>query len=310
MESFTLTSKVLYKTLEAYPNNHEFECKIWKNTPAPAKHVVIMFNGFLEGIGNKKSAYLRYKQIGEELNEKGIAAILLPLPFHFGRSIIGDGQDIVSPISRLREHGSYLYIGGFTQVKTDVQVLYHELKKEPSRFNLAGDFDISILGYSIGGVSAIAAAKHLIDTLELELNSLVVMLSAWKIQDIDAGSVAGFFRNIEPELNEETWETMMRELESIRDLETTDTVFKELIWGEDLGSNPELNFEQIAKKVLFIDGQMDEIFTQNIMRDRRDTLLRRNLGNCTFLSLPLHHASANSFGLKTPAKYIATFCAL
>ena len=64
------------------------------------------------------------------------------------------------------------------------------------------------------------------------------------------------------------------------------------------------------KKVLFIDGQMDEIFTQNIMRDRRDTLLRRNLENCTFLSLPLHHAPTNSFGLKTPAKYIATFCAL
>jgi pimeloyl-ACP methyl ester carboxylesterase len=310
MDTHLLKTKVIYSNLEQFINNHQFECKIWKNTEAPAKQVVIMFNGFLEGIGNRNSAYLRYKKIGEELNNKGITAILLPLPFHFGRSVVGDGKETVSPISRLKIHGSFLYHGGFTQIKADVEVLYQELKNEPSRFNLKEDFVVSLLGYSIGGISAIAAAKHLQEKLDLKLNSLILLLSAWKIQDIDASSVAGFFRHTEPDLNEETWTTMMRELETIRHLESTDAIFKELVWGEDIGSNPELKFDEIAEKVLFIDGQMDEIFTQNIIRQRRDTLLEQNLRNCTFLSLPLQHAAMSSSGLQTPPKYISMFCSL
>lgn len=307
MEPFTLKTEVLYQNLRKYTNNHEFECKVWKNTDAPAKKVVIMFNGFLEGIGNKNSAYLRYKKIGEQLNEKGIVAVLLPLPFHFGRSMASDGQNIVSPLHRLKDHGTYLYHGGYTQVKTDVKALYQAIKDDPESFHLTEDFNVSILGYSIGGVSAIAAATCLKDEFKLNIESLVIVLSAWKIQDIDARSVASFFE--EPEL-ETAWTTMMTELETLRESKSTDAVFKELIWGDDLGANPELNFEQIAEKVLFIDGQKDEIFNPAIMRQRRETLLERNLNNCSFLSLPFDHGLMTSAGLQTPAKYIATFCAL
>lgn len=307
METFTLKTEVLYQNLRKYTNNHEFECKVWKNTDAPAKKVVIMFNGFLEGIGNKNSAYLRYKKIGEQLNEKGIVAVLLPLPFHFGRSMASDGQNIVSPLHRLKDHGTYLYHGGYTQVKTDVKALYQAIKDDPESFHLTEDFNVSILGYSIGGVSAIAAATCLKDEFKLNIESLVIVLSAWKIQDIDARSVASFFE--EPEL-ETAWTTMMTELETLRESKSTDAVFKELIWGDDLGANPELNFEQIAEKVLFIDGQKDEIFNPAIMRQRRETLLERNLNNCSFLSLPFDHGLRTTAGLQTPAKYIATFCAL
>jgi hypothetical protein len=307
METFTLKTEVLYQNLRKYTNNHEFECKVWKKTDAPAKKVVIMFNGFLEGIGNKNSAYLRYKKIGEQLNEKGIVAVLLPLPFHFGRSMASDGQDTVSPLHRLKEHGTYLYHGGYTQVKTDVKALYQAIKDDPESFHLTEDFNVSILGYSIGGVSAIAAATCLKDEFKLKIDSLVIVLSAWKIQDIDARSVASFFE--EPEL-ETAWSTMMNELEMLRESKSTDAVFKELIWGEDLGAIPELNFEQIAEKVLFIDGQKDDIFNPAIMRQRRESLLERNLNNCSFLSLPFDHGLMTSAGLQTPAKYIATFCAL
>jgi len=307
MEPFTLKTKVLYKELEVFPNNHEFECKIWKKTKDPAKQVVIMFNGFLEGLGNPSKAYSKYKKIGVELNKAGIVAVLLPLPFHFGRSMSSDGQDTVSPLDRLIEHGTYLYHGGYTQVKADVKALFHAIKDDPERFGLTEHFDVSILGYSIGGVSAIAAAKCLKDELQLKLDSLVVVLSAWKIQDIDARAVASFFE--EPEL-ETAWSTMMNELETLREKKSTDAVFKELIWGEDLGSTPELDFEQIAEKVLFIDGQVDEIFTQDIIRQRRETLLERNLNNCTFLSLPVQHTGIDETINFTPAKYIATFCAL
>jgi len=218
-----------------------------------------------------------------------------------------DGQDTVSPLDRLIEHGTYLYHGGYTQVKADVKALFHAIKDDPERFGLTEHFDVSILGYSIGGVSAIAAAKCLKDELQLKLDSLVVVLSAWKIQDIDARAVASFFE--EPEL-ETAWSTMMNELETLREKKSTDAVFKELIWGEDLGSTPELDFEQIAEKVLFIDGQVDEIFTQDIIRQRRETLLERNLNNCTFLSLPVQHTGRDETMNFTPAKYIATFCAL
>ena len=307
MEPFTLKTKVLYKELEVFPNNHEFECKIWKKTKDPAKQVVIMFNGFLEGLGNPSKAYSKYKKIGVELNKAGIVAVLLPLPFHFGRSMSSDGQDTVSPLDRLIEHGTYLYHGGYTQVKADVKALFHAIKDDPERFGLTEHFDVSILGYSIGGVSAIAAAKCLKDELQLKLDSLVVVLSAWKIQDIDARAVASFFE--EPEL-ETAWSTMMNELETLREKKSTDAVFKELIWGEDLGSTPELDFEQIAEKVLFIDGQVDEIFTQDFIRQRRESLLERNLNNCTFLSLPVQHTGRDETMNFTPAKYIATFCAL
>jgi len=309
MEPFTLKTKVLYKELEVFPNNHEFECQIWKNTDDRSNHVVIMFNGFLEGIGNKEDYYEKYIEIGEQLNQQGIVAILLPLPFHFGRSMASDGQDTVSPFRRLLEHGTYLYHGGYTQVKADVKALYQAIKNDPKRFRLTEDFNVSILGYSIGGVSAIAAAKCLKDELQLKLDSLVVVLSAWKIQDIDASSVSRFFRFIERELNEEAWTTMMNELETLRENENTDVVFKELIWGEDLGAIPELNFEQIAKKVLFIDGQRDDIFNPAIMRERRETLLKKELKNCTFLSLPVNHFGRLQKKFAA-AKYIATFCSL
>ena len=307
MEPFTLKTEVLYQNLKKYTNNHEFECKVWKNTDSPAQQVVIMFNGFLEGIGNKEDHYEKYKEIGEQLNQQGIVAILLPLPFHFGRSMASDGQDTVSPVIRLKEHGIYLYHGGYTQVKADVKALFQAIKDDPERFGLTEHFDVSILGYSIGGVSAIAAAKCLKDELQLNLDSLVVVLSAWKIQDIDATSVSSFFRS---QLDVEAWTTMMNELETLRENKNTDAVFKELIWGEDLGAIPELNFEQIAKKVLFIDGQMDDIFNQAIMRERRETLLKKELKNCTFLSLPVNHVGRDKFKKFAAAKYIATFCAL
>ncbi|MBM3454699.1 MAG: hypothetical protein FJX80_06080 [Bacteroidetes bacterium] len=305
-EPFILKTEVLYQNLKKYTNNHEFECKVWENTDDRSNHVVIMFNGFLEGIGNREDHYEKYNEIGEQLNQQGIVAILLPLPFHFGRSMASDGQDTVSPVSRLKVHGIYLYHGGYTQVKADVKALYQTIKDDPKRFRLTEDFKVSILGYSIGGVSAIAAAKCLKDELQLKLDSLVVVLSAWKIQDIDASSVSRFFRS---QLDAEAWTTMMNELETLRENENTDAVFKELIWGEDLGANPELNFEQIAKKVLFIDGQRDDIFNPAIMRERRETLLKKDLKNCTFLSLPVNHFGRLQKKFAA-AKYIATFCSL
>lgn len=57
MDTHLLRTKVIYSNLEQFVNNHEFECKVWKNTEATAKHVVIMFNGFLEGIGDHNNQY-------------------------------------------------------------------------------------------------------------------------------------------------------------------------------------------------------------------------------------------------------------
>jgi hypothetical protein len=254
MRAFKLRTETQFKELLQFPNNQEFNCYLWDEISVEAaKEVVIMFNGFLEGVASspeeRDRLLFRYKLIAKELNRNNIVAILLPLPFHFDRSIGVASGDDSAPIQRLQGHGSFLYYGGFTQVVSDIESLYTKLKGAPSEFGLRDDFRISILGYSIGGVSAISAANHLKSKIKVEISSLILMLSAWKIQDIDPTAIAGFF-NSEPNFNEDTWTRMLEELNILENDNNVDSLFKHLIWG----TGQEIDFENLAKKVLFVDG--------------------------------------------------------
>jgi hypothetical protein len=263
---------------------------------------------FFRGIGDHRTHYKRYEYIAAALNRKNNVAILLPLPFHFGRSKGNEIQNTINPLDRLKIHGSFLYHGGYTQVQADVEALYNDIKMDPARFNLLEDSDVSILGYSIGGVSAVAAANHLQKTLNISLNSLILMLSAWKIQDIEPSAIGDFFRILDPNLTQ-AWVNLLRELVSIKDDESVDGVFKELIWGVDTDKDTKIEFDKMAQKVLFIDGQFDEIFNPTIIRDRRDSLQKVNLKNCTFLSVPVDHAAIRGSFSFLP-EYIGLFCQL
>jgi hypothetical protein len=310
METFRLRTETQFKELLQFPNNHEFNCYLWKDISVEAaKEVVVMFNGFLEGVSSSEEErdrlLFRYKLIAKELNRNNIVAILLPLPFHFDRSIGVSSGDDSAPIQRLQGHGSFLYYGGFTQVVSDIESLHTKLKGAPSEFGLRDDFRISILGYSIGGVSAISAANHLENKMKVEISSLILMLSAWKLQDIDPKAIGGFF-NSEPNFNEDTWTRMLEELNILENDNNVDSLFKYLIWG----TGQEIDFENLAKKVLFIDGQFDEIFHPEIIRDRRQTIQQRNLKNCTFISIPSNHLAIQRNEAIPLAKYIALYLTL
>lgn len=308
MKTFRLKTRVQFKELLEYHNNIEFNCYLWDDVDGnTVKDVVIMFNGFLEGVSfemNIRERFLfRYRLIAEELNRKGIIAILLPLPFHFERCIVSSNGTVVSPISRLSIHGSFLYYGGFTQVIVDIAELYKKIKSAPEDFKLSVDFRVNVLGYSIGGISAITASNYLSNVLNIKVNSLVLLLSAWKVQDIDPNAIGGFF-NAEPNLNAESWSRMLNELEIIQSDPNVDPLFKDLIWGV----GDEINFEDLAGKVLFVEGQFDEIFTPQIILDRKQNIQRRNLRNCSFLSIPSNHLALKES--KTLAKYIGLFLSL
>lgn len=308
MRTFKLKTKIHFKELLEFNNNSEFNCYLWDDIREDrAKEALIMFNGFLEGVSadsrRREQFLLRYKSIGEELNSKGIIVILLPLPFHFDRCLGVTNNEIASPVARLSIHGSFLYYGGFTQVLSDIESLYRKIKSAPEDFRLSPDFSVNILGYSIGGISAITASSYLTNVLKIKVNSLILMLSAWKVQDIDPNAIEGFF-SAEPNLNAEAWRRMMRELEFIQTDPGVDPLFKNLIWG----TGEEIDFQLIAKKVLFIEGQFDEIFTSEIISDRRQTIQRRNSRNCTFISAPVNHLALRES--RTLSKYVAFYFSL
>lgn len=128
------------------------------------------------------------------------------------------------------------------------------------------------------------------------------MLSAWKLQDIDPIAIGGFF-NSEPNFNAETWKRMLEELSVLENDNDVNSLFKHLIWG----TGEEIDFENLAKKVLFIDGQFDEIFHPEIIRDRRQTIQQRNLKNCTFISIPTNHLAIQRNEAIPLAKYISLY---
>jgi hypothetical protein len=308
MRTISLRTKVQFEELKQYPNNHDFNCYLWDDIPdKSAKDVVIMFHGFLEGVSKEKRKrdkfLFRYKLIAEELNKNGIVAILLPLPFHFDRSVGVSQSDEAAPLTRLRIHGSFLYFGGFTQVILDFDALYNLLKESPDEFSLVENFQINILGYSIGGISAITIANYLKNNLSVEVNSLMLMLSAWKIDDIIPSSIGEFFSNSEPNFNEELWRTMMSDLSLYRDDKTMDPLFKHLIWG----TGEEVNFEELANRVLFIEGQFDEIFRNELVQERKQSIQNRNFKNCTFISIPSNHVALQPSIAKSLSKYISLY---
>ena len=93
-------SDVEYFVLQnRFLNNKHFSLPIWRKTNEECDEILIMINGFLEGVesdARKRDRHLeKYDIIAKRiLKEKNINSILLPLPFHFDRS-----RDIAGVIS-------------------------------------------------------------------------------------------------------------------------------------------------------------------------------------------------------------------
>jgi hypothetical protein len=294
-------SKIKYSVLDRFPNNKKFNIPLWK--PGEKKNcseIVIMLNGFLEGVASdpkKRDKYLiRYKLIGEKLNQSNIAAVLMPMPFHFMRSDDIEGN---APVVRLSEHGSYLYHGGYDQVISDVEKLTNEIRKQPEEFGLYGPGEkvkIHLLGYSLGGVAAIGASIQL---KSQQFESLTVLLSSWNISEIDPNAIERVFRK-NFDFGKQEWNKMLNEL---RKNEIGDDIFKQLFWGaEDVTMPP----PERVKRILFIHGLKDEIFPRDMTSNKINSIINQQ-ENCSFIFLPDNHSAIRY--RKPIAGYISNFIA-
>ena len=201
----------------------------------------------------------------------------MPIPFHFDRCLHFVDVNLYAPIERLKESGTYLYHGGYTQVVADVIKLVKLIEKYPTKFGLIGaDFKIHLLGYSLGGVAAIGAASE----LENKFDSLSILFSTWNIFEINPQSIEDMFgRSFNFGSNE--WKKTIKELK--KNKLVCSNILKELIWGE----GESIEFKNCAKRVLFIHGIKDEIFTREITDQRNEALI--SLQDCTFINLPSSH---------------------
>lgn len=93
---FKFKSKIEFDDLKQFRANTTFEIPIWKSNN-PNGNVLIMIHGFLEGVESnreKRNRHLKkYESIAIRLAEKGFTSILLPLPFHFDRSVDFENEE-------------------------------------------------------------------------------------------------------------------------------------------------------------------------------------------------------------------------
>lgn len=313
-----------YEELRNFPNNQKAKLRLWLPEPnKPVNEVVIMINGFLDGTMDVRlnakllNQKYYYKFIAEELNKQNIAAILLPLPFHFDRGLDINNQSerIFAPLERLRKNGAFLYYGGYDQTKSDIKKLINAIHNDRKRFGLnESDIKIHLLGYSLGGAAAMGAAAELKDSV----SSLEVLFSNWKIADLDPNILGQTF--IPFNFSSASWEKALRELETVR--QNCDPVFQSIMWGDN---NLSPWFANSPQRILFIQGLEDETFPVSMalknnlefyshikkLNDEFSNNQNSLKKECVFIfpSLPHLHTELSPSSKKQIAGYISSFVA-
>jgi len=271
---------------QGYVHNFEFPIRIWKNTPGgKARGVVIMINGFLEGLirsrGGQIKGDLIYDVIATKLIQDNFCSILLPLPFHFERSL--DFSDGFAPLSRLNKanggNGAFLYRGGYTQIRADLIQLVKQLRSQPSDSNLAENFELHLLGYSIGGALALGLFldddEH-IDTIPF-FDSISILLSNYNIASITSQQIDEYesFRSIG--LTGEMWTRFLADLDKNKD--QIPDFLKFILWGDSV----ELVAQKLktvysnhnaaqATRLMFLNGLQDPLFPPNSLIQRNNNI--------------------------------------
>ena len=292
---------------QPFLNNSSFKLPIWKNNEElnTSSEILIMINGFLEGVDRdavrrERVMNMRYGPIAQKLlRDKNIVSVLMPLPFHFNRSLDIAGENDYAPITRLTESGTYLYYGGYTQIVTDVKKLVNDIEKEPSKFGLKNDSPIKfhLLGYSIGGVAAIGTALNLNAENKPKFESLSVLLSAWNLAMVEPSAVVDAIGR-RYGLTTELWNRMIEELNEIK--KSVNPIFRKLIWDE----GNQIDFTKCANRVFFLNGFRDEIFTTSHTESVRQQVLEM-MDKCTFINLPTDHLALRS--TEEIAGYVSNF---
>ena len=285
-----------YEELRSYPQNLRAKLNLWlPEGEKPVTEIVIMINGFLDGVLEEKlnNRFLDqkyyYKFIAEELNKQNVAAILLPLPFHFdrGAGLNNHVEKIFAPLERLKKNGAFLYYGGYDQTKSDIQKLINDVQDNKGKFGL-GDSEIKIhlLGYSLGGAAAMGAAAE----LQQKVASLSVLFSNWEIAGLDPNTLGEAFNWFE--FSAADWTRVLSELERVRG--SCDPVFQSIMWGDN---NLTPWFSTCPQRILFIQGLQDETFPVGMA-------LKNNFEFYTYIKKLNDESASNQSGSKKECAFI------
>jgi len=297
-------SKLLYEELADFPSNSNFNLKLWRPENSKPRDLVIMINGFLEGTRTgAQEGMAMYRRLGERLNQSGLAAVFMPMPFHFSRGADIDG---VAPVVRLSQHGSYFYHGGYTQVIEDIRALCSRVKEDPAWLGLDERSPrIHLLGYSLGGVAALGASVELFP----EIESVSVLFSTWNISTIDPAALEHAFGTTHG-FGIHQWNQMVSELKAHS--KEFSPVFNALIWGTPFNEW----VRRIPSKSLFIHGLKDELFPSDMTDTRNERLFEaidehnsraapRDKKDCTFIQVMAGHVPLRN--QRQIAEYVAGF---
>jgi pimeloyl-ACP methyl ester carboxylesterase len=317
----TVDTELSFESADLYPRmspeQRKFKLRQWQpewvEGGKKPSQIAILINGFLEGVdaGSAKEglAFERYNKIAEALNRENIAAVFLPLPFHFDRCGAAEADGTFQAIAQLRKNGTYLYYGGYDQVKDDIKKLVGEIHSAPGRFGLDGKPQVHLIGYSLGGAAALGAAAG----LGQEIASLSVLFSSWNLASIKPEAIDKAFRG-KFKFGAQEWGDTLKALEDSR--ERFDPVFQDLMWG---GGTSEW-FENGPKRMLFVHGLDDELFPKEMttrgILDLYEKFLQlddraRKERECVFISVGgLDHMHVKAFVKRYPvAEYVASFIA-
>jgi len=149
-------------------------------------HLIVMFNGLDEILPHHMGLYDRF---AAEVCEHGVAAVLLPTPFHLNRAAyiptngitdanLEEHADASQPTMRLQNCPHLIY-KNFSQSLAEVELLIHKIRgngttaryysREEKCFYedlFEKETKICLFGYSLGGLRAIAASLVHRDEIE------------------------------------------------------------------------------------------------------------------------------------------------
>lgn len=240
---------------QAANNISDIELRLWvPDQGPPPEEIAILVHGFLEGIENdprRRERWLkRYEAIAEELAQRNIASIFLPMPMHFERVVPSGEGALPVIVQRLRMGGTLLYYGGHDQFSKDIGLLIEAILAEPAMYGLApARPKVHLVGYSLGGAAAMAAAT----ANHGKVDSLSVLYSTWGLANISAEAIGkAFERNYA--FTAADWAATISQLTASR--EAFDEAFRAVVWGEITPGW----FRKFPRRVLFVHGLKDELF--------------------------------------------------
>jgi hypothetical protein len=315
-------SSSVNNSLPGFNHNVNFPLRVWRQVgKKEARGVVIMISGFLEGL--KRSADgielpQHYSAIAEALRNQNYIVVLLPLPFHFERSLDFPMEGTLAPLLRLDNSrggsGSFVYFGGYTQIKEDIIQLCKllEQKSKPGfdKLKISKNPEYHLLGYSLGGVMALGMLLE--DNASVKFTSTSILLSNYNIAEISSNQIknAPEFRG--SGFNGEIWNRILDDLKNSR--ANLPSFFRFLIWGEDekvfKERLVELSNDKIRRRLLFLNGMQDDLFDLKKVNTRNNNLFKIILENERIKSIVTLIMTTSKHRIKQEtliAKYISAF---